>query len=357
MAVTIKDIAAEAGVTPSTVSRALNSRNGVSETIRQKVVTAATRLNYKPNMVARGLVTGRSHSIGLLVSDIRNPFFAELARGAEDAAQAAGYELILCNSDLDREKQMAYFRSLLSKHVSGVLMNSVSVLDASQLSEIHASGVPVAAFTESRRHRFLSTVVCDNFRGGTLAGEYLVGLGHHRMAHLTGSSKHPALAERARGFVKAVHAACPCAEVSVLHGEHNLQGGHKMALRALAARPRVTAISAGNDFIAFGAMRAIFEAGLRVPEDVSLIGFDDVELASVLRPSLTTIRQPTYDMGHAAVEIVLKQARQNKVLPEHRAFDVELVERQSCQGLPGRETELRTEVREAVWDPRRGDSW
>ena len=338
MAVTIKHIAATAGVTPSTVSRALNSRYGVSEPIRQKVLAAAARLNYQPNLVARGLVTGRSHSFGLLVSDIRNPFFAELARGVEDAAQAAGYEVILCNSDLDREKQMAYFRSLISKHVSGVLMNSVSALDAAQLNEIHAAGIPVAAFSESRRHRFLSTVVSDNFRGGALAGAHLTGLGHRAMAHLTGSRQHPALAERTRGFLKAAHAACPGAEVAVYRGEHNLRGGYLMARRALAAARGVTAIFAGNDSIAFGAMRAIFEAGLRVPEDVSLIGFDDLELCSIVRPALTTIRQPTYDMGHAAVEILLKQAKKKGVLPEHRVFEVELVERQSCQALLGRET-------------------
>lgn len=333
MAATIKDIAAAAGVTVSTVSRALNGRYGVSEEIRRKVLSTASRLKYQPNLVARGLVTGRSRSIGLLVSDIRNPFFAELARGVEDAAQAAGYEIILCNSDLDRKKQMTYFRSLLSKRVSGILINTVSGVDTAELSEFEAAGIPVTTLAASPRYRFVSTVVCDNVRGGALAGAYLARLGHRSIAHLTGSRRHPTLSERTRGFLEAVHAACPCAEVKVLRGEHNLRGGHQMARRALEADPRPTAIFAGNDSIAFGAMRAIFEAGLQVPEDVSLVGFDDVEWSSIVRPALTTIRQPIYEVGREAVEILLRQAAANRLIPEHRVFEVELVERQSCRAL------------------------
>jgi DNA-binding LacI/PurR family transcriptional regulator len=333
MPVTITDIAREAGVTPSTVSRALNGRYGISAAVRERVLAAARNLNYKPNLVARGLVTGRSQSLGLLVSDIRNPFFAEVARGAEDEANAAGYDVVLCNSDLDAGKQMAYFRSLLSKRVAGVLMNSVAALNQRQLQEIREAAIPVVTLTASGRHRFLSTVICDNFRGGYLAGEYLARLGHRRVAHLTSLRRHPVLAERARGFAKGLQSVSRDAELLIFRGPHNSRGGYEMAHRAMAAAPGITAMFAANDAVAFGAMKAIFEAGLRVPDDISLIGFDDVELAAIVHPPLTTIRQPGYEMGRAAVEILLRQADREGVLPEHRIFDVELIERQSCRAL------------------------
>lgn len=333
MAVTITDIAREAGVTPSTVSRALNGRYGISTAIRERVISAAQRLDYKPNLVARGLVTGRSQSLALLVSDIRNPFFAEVARGAEDEANAAGYDIVLCNSDLDAGKQMKYFRSLLGKRVAGVLMNSAAALNRAQLQEIREAKIPVVTLTAGGRHRFLSTVICDNLRGGFLAGEYLARLGHRRIAHLTSFRRHPVLAERARGMAKGIQSGASDAEVLVFRGPHNSRGGYEMALRAIAATPRVTAMFAANDALAFGAMKAIFEAGSRVPEDISLIGFDDVELASIVHPPLTTVRQPAYEMGRAAVGILLKQAERDTPLTEHRVFDVELIERQSCRGI------------------------
>ena len=335
MSVTISDIAREVGVTPSTVSRALNGRYGISPAVREQVLAAAQRLNYEPNMVARGLVTGRSQSLALLISDIRNPFFAEVARGAEDAASAVDFDILLCNSDLDAQKQMKYFRSLIKKRVAGILMNSVTALDREQLREIREADIPVVTLTSSGSHRFLSTVVCDNFRGGFLAGECLARLGHRRIAQLTSFRRHPVLAERARGFAKAMQSNCPDAEPLIFRGTHDTRGGYEMAQRVLAAVPRATAIFAANDAIAFGAMKAIFEAGLRVPDDISLVGFDDVELASIVHPPLTTVRQPAYEMGQAAVEILVKQAAREKPLPEHRVFDVELIERQSCRVLLG----------------------
>jgi LacI family transcriptional regulator len=212
-------------------------------------------------------------------------------------------------------------------------MNSVAALNGEQLQEIRDANIPVVTLTAGGRHRFLSTVVCDNFRGGFLAGEHLARLGHRRMAHLTSSRRHPVLAARARGFFKGIQSVCADADIATLRGPHNSQGGYEMAKRALAGSRKLTAVFAANDAIAFGAMKAVFEAGLRVPDDVSLVGFDDVELASIVHPPLTTIRQPGYEMGRAAVEILVKQAGRERPLPEHREFDVELVQRQSCRKL------------------------
>src|SRR5580693_641278 len=143
MPVTIKDVARESGVNISTVSRALNNGYGVNDQTREHVIAVAARLKYRPNRIARGLVTGRSHSLGLIISDIRNPFFAEVARGAEDAAYRAGHDLILCNSDLKADKQIGYFDSLLAKRVDGIVMNSVSVLSHAQQDQLWGAGVPI----------------------------------------------------------------------------------------------------------------------------------------------------------------------------------------------------------------------
>ncbi len=330
--VTIKDVARESGVNISTVSRALNDSYGVHPETREHVIAVAQKLHYRINRVARGLATGRSHTLALIVADIRNPFFAELARGAEDAARAGGCDLVLCNSDLNSDKQMQYVQSLLDKRVDGILMSSVSEFTRSEQDQLAATGVPIVLLNQSAASKSFSTVSSDNVRGGALAAEYLVRLGHRRIAHVTGPRHHGNLTDRARGFVQKVRSASPSSSVTVLHGENSFAGGQALARRLMDKEPDITAIFAGNDMMAFGVVRALLEMGRRVPEDVSLIGFDNVELASVVHPPLTTINQPKYEIGRAATEILLRLAREkDNHAPEYRVLGVELVERESCR--------------------------
>jgi LacI family transcriptional regulator len=331
MAVTIKDVARESGVNMSTVSRALNHGYGVNDQTREHVVAVAARLNYRLNRVAQGLVTGRSHTLALLVSDIRNPFFAEVARGAEDAALAENYDLVLCNSDLDPGKQMQYVRSLLEKRVDGILMNSVAMLDGDQQAQLAVCGVPIVLLNRSVSNRAFSTVCADNETGGALAAQYLLDLGHQKIAHLTGPRQHGNLSDRTRGFVRTLEAAKHPVHPIVLHGRFNFSGGCELTNKLLDEHAGVTAIFAANDVMACGAVRAILDRGLRIPGDLSLIGFDNIELASVIHPPLTTIHQPKYESGRAAVEILLRLARdKSRQAPEHRLLGVQLIERQSC---------------------------
>jgi LacI family transcriptional regulator len=334
MKTTLKDIAREAGLDVSTVSRSLSGSYGVRKETRQHVLEVARKLNYRPNRLARGLVTGQSHTLGLLISDIRNPYFTELARGAEDAAYAAGYDVVLCNSDLDPGKQMRYVHSLLEKRVAGLLMNSVSALSAEDQEELMNSGVPVVLLNQPPEGYNFSTVLANNFEGGFLAGSYLIKLGHRMIAHLTGPRQHGNLTEREKGFLKAVNSSdCEVAPI-IIHGQQNFQGGCEMTEKILAKHPNITAIFAANDIIAFGVIRTVFDKGLQVPEDISVIGFDNVELSSIIRPPLTTIHQSKYEMGQAAVEILLRQGNGNpSSMPEHRVLGVKLIERQSCCAL------------------------
>ena len=332
MPVTIKDIARQSGVNISTVSRALNDAYGVHQETRRHVLAVAARLNYRPNRVARGLATGRSHTLALIVSDIRNPYFAEVARGAEDAARAGGCDLVLCNSDLDPGKQMEYVASLLEKQVDGILMNSVTDLNRKQQDQLAASGVPIVLLNRSATSKSFSTVCADNEAGGVMAAQYLLRLGHQNIAHLTGPRRHGNMTDRARGFLRVLKATNPPRRLTVLHGENSFLGGCTLAKKLLLQQPEVSAIFAANDLIAFGAIRAMLELGRRVPEDISLIGFDNVDLASVVHPPLTTIHQPKYELGRAAVEILLRLAHsKDKPVPEHLLMGVELIERESCR--------------------------
>jgi LacI family transcriptional regulator len=334
MPVTIKDVARESGVNTSTVSRALNNVYGVNAETRKHVMDVATRLKYRTNQMARGLVTGRLHTIGLVVSDIRNPFFAEVARGAEDAAHRAGHDLVLCNSDLKADKQMGYIDSLLAKRVDGIVMNSVAVLNDAQQDQLCASGLPIVLLNRTADCRRFSAVLGDNLQGGEIAGNYLIDLGHTRVAHITGPRAHGNLAGRVKGFLKAFRdRGLP--EPEVLFGEHTFAGGYESANRLLGPDRRATAIFAGNDVLAFGCIRAAIEKGIRIPDDLSIIGFDNVEISQITSPPLTTIDQPKYEIGKAAIEMLLGMIAKDGIRePEHRVIGVRLIERQSCGKVP-----------------------
>ena len=335
MSVTIKDVARESGVNTSTVSRALNNGYGVNHKTRKHVMEVATRLNYRTNQVARGLVTGRSQSIGLVVSDIRNPFFAEVARGAEDAAYRASCDLVLCNSDLKAEKQMGYFDSLLAKRVGGIVMNSVAALSHAQQDQLWAAGVPIVLLNRSSVYRRFSSVLGDNLEGGEIAGNYLIDLGHTKVGHITGPLDHGNLTDRAKGFLK-VFRERGLPEPEVIRGEHTFAGGYESANRLLAPDRKITAIFAGNDVLAFGCIRAAIEKGIRIPDDLSIIGFDNVEMSQITNPPLTTIDQPKYEIGKAAIEMLLNMmAKDGSREPEHRMIGVRLIERQSCRRVSG----------------------
>jgi LacI family transcriptional regulator len=331
--VTLNDIAREAGVNVSTVSRALNMRNGVRKEVRDKVQAVAKRLGYRPNLIARGLVTGRSHSLGLLISDIRNPFFAELVRGAEDAAHASGYHVLLCNSDMDPAKQMEYFWSLINNHVGGILISSIAIFERHEVDQIVGAGVPVVLLNRPKKPGPFSTVLSDNPKGGAIAAEHLAQLGHRNVAVLAGPRRHGNLNDRVNGFLRAFQSKQDGRNALVVPGVNTFAGGYEMTRKLIARKAEFTAIFAASDIIAFGAIRALNEAGLRIPDNISLVGFDDVEMAAIVHPPLTTIQQPKYEIGAAAMEILLKQADKKDVPAEHRIFDVKLIERESCRKL------------------------
>ena len=300
---------------------------------RERVLEAAARMNYRPNRFARGLVTGRSNIMGLIVSDVRNPYFAEVARGAEDAAYAAGCDIVLCNSDLDSRRQMHYIDSLTERRVEGIIMNSVTALTREQQARIENSGIPIVLLNRPKGKTPFSTVCADNEQGGRLAASYLVQLGHRRLAHLTGPRHHDNLSQRAKGFLQTVREHPGTVAPTVVHGVHTVQGGHAMACKLFQEMNGITAVFAANDAVAFGVIKAAIHLRVRIPRDVSLIGFDNVDFASIVHPPLTTIHQSKYDIGASAVDILLRLVSAKDRSPEHRLVGVELVARQSVRDL------------------------
>jgi LacI family transcriptional regulator len=336
--VTLQDVALAAGVTISTASRSLNNAYGVHLETRACVVECARRLNYRPNRLARGLATGHSNVIGLIVSDIRNPYFAEVARGVEDAAYAAGRDVMLCNSDLKPDRQLSYIESLIEKRVDGIIMNSVSALTRNEQFYIANCGVPIVLLNPHTGESRFSTACADNEKGGRIAAEHLLANGHRRLMHFTGPKQHANLTLRTNGFVKKVQKFGQGAEVTVLSAERTSEGGYHLAKQLFSDRSSnwPTAIFTANDAMAFGVIRAAMEMGVSIPGKLSLIGFDDVELAGLVHPPLTTIRQPKYQIGAAALQILLRRVSSGAKEPEHSTFGVELVERKSTRSIQSR---------------------
>ena len=330
--VTLHAVAKAAGVTIATASRSLNDAYGVHPETRARVLQVAKKLRYTPNRFARGLVTGRSDMIGLIVSDVRNAYFAEVARGVEDAALESGRDVMLCNSDLSAERQMKSVISLLDKRAEAIIMNSVATLSRTEQQQIAAAGVPIVLLNRPGREAAFSTVCADNEKGGQLAAECLLRNGHRKVINLTGPKRHANLARRSQAFIKAMSAERGT-QVQTIHAVHTMEGGYQAAAEIFASLKGITAVFSGNDAMAFGVMRAAIEAGVRIPKDISLIGFDDIELAAISFPPLTTIHQPKYAVGRAAVEIVTELLGSGVTTPRHRIVDVKLVERASVAKL------------------------
>jgi LacI family transcriptional regulator len=302
---TLRDVARRAGVAPITVSRAINDSGYVSVKTRARVERAVEELGYVPNRLARSLRLKRTQTLALVVTDITNPFWTTVARGVEDAAQDAGFNLILCNTDESEAKQEQYLDVLLQKQVDGILL--VPARDNEALTGwIQRRAVPVV---------LLDRCVCsgqvDLVRGDSEGGAYqlvrhLISLGHRRIAVLSGPRDVSTAVDRVRGYAEALaEAGLEVRADWVCYGQFSIESGYRVAQQVLTARPCPTALFAVNNFIAIGALRALRDAGLRVPEDMSVVAFDDLISGLVIEPFLTVADQPAYEMGQRAAGLLL----------------------------------------------------
>jgi LacI family transcriptional regulator len=327
--ITIRDVAKKAGVSSQTVSRVLNQRPDVAAQTREKVLQAIADLNYRPSGIARSLRLKSTGTIGLIVPDSSNPFFAELGRAIEKTAFENGCSVILCNSDGDLERESFYIEALVSKQVDGLII--VGANRASRKNPILDGSLPVVVVDRDLNGERFDTVLADNLEGGKKGASYLITLGHERIAFIAGPSGLPTSAARLRGYRRALeeHGIAFQKEL-VVSGDFRYQGSYRAMEKLLKLTPPPTAVFAANDMMAVGAIACIRDHHLRVPEDISVIGFDDIPLASFLNPKLTTIAQPRGEMGRMAVTMLMERL-QDRNLPARRyVLPVTLVERESC---------------------------
>ncbi|MHA6260802.1 LacI family DNA-binding transcriptional regulator [Sporosarcina sp. CAU 1771] len=311
--ITIKDIAKLAGVSITTVSRVLNEKTeGVSKQTREKVLKIIEDINFQPNQLARGLVTKRSKMIGLIVPNISNPFFPELCRGAEDAANEAQYSLIICNSDDQSNKEEHYIRLLREQQVDGVLLSSKDKLSASNEEILSSSKMPFVLLDRGGEVNEHSGIFLDNEVGGFLAGKHLTDLGHRDIACLIGPSEIQNVTNRLTGFRRALsEAGVALNESNVIQGNFQMDHAYENMKNFLEAN-RVTAVFACNDLMACGVYQAAHELNIQIPNQLSVVGFDDISLVNALVPKLTSVRQETYEMGKKAVELLIEQIETDK---------------------------------------------
>jgi LacI family transcriptional regulator len=330
----LRDLARQAGVHPSTVSRVLNGDPAVrvSESTRSNLLRLAAATGYRPNRLARSLKMQRTHIVGMLIPDVANPVFATLLRAVEDAAAAAGYNVILCNTDDNPARLEAHLRTLGEGHVDGLLIATAHFRDAAVALLRHRM-----AYVLVNRHRGDPEddyVVPDDRRGAQLAVDHLVGLGHRRIAHIAAAPDISTAAGRVEGFRAAMagHGLSPRGDLVVEGGLTEAAGERAMRrLLALPAERRPTAVFAVNDLAALGAIAAARDAGLRVPDDLSVVGYNDLFPAGRARPALTTVRVPLQEMGRRAAELLFDRldGAVDAATPAHVVLPVELVVRAS----------------------------
>ncbi|MDQ3129075.1 MAG: LacI family transcriptional regulator [Chloroflexota bacterium] len=311
MATTIADVAHRAGVSTATVSRVLSRAGGARPATRDRVEAAARELGFRPSDVARALKRQSTLTLGLIVTDIENPYFPQLVKAVEDAAIAEGYAMLLCSADDDPDREASYLDVLVERRVDGIIV-AASWLGLSQGAWLANPPLPVVLVNTSAPAVKLPSIGSDNRAGGRLATSHLRSLGHCRFGYLMPPPRNLDAPERLAGVREALAATGlgvdgPDAALAIGHGAPTVIGGEGAMFELLDRSPRPTAIVAYNDLMAIGAMRAIRRCGLRVPEDVSLVGFDDVALAAYVEPALTTLRQETAEMGRWAVAKLTEQ--------------------------------------------------
>ena len=305
----LQEVARRAKVSIATVSRVLNGSDKVVPETRATVEQALRALDYRPSRVARRLRmnNGRAHLVGLIIPDIQNPFYAEIARGVEDAAYAAQYALLLCNSDENPEKERFYLDVMRDESVDGIVLPPFDETDAA-VRAFAQTGIPVVCVDRSLASAKTDLVEVDNHRGAQDAVEHLIARGHRHIGLIEGRTQVSTSRERRRGYLDALaaHGIEPRKEL-MRAGDFKQESGRVLAHELLDLRKPPTALSVCNNLMTVGALAALHQRGLRVPGQVAVVGFDDLPWAEALDPPPTVVRQPAYDVGRQAMELLLKR--------------------------------------------------
>ena len=332
--VTLRDVADLAGVSHQTVSRVINNSDRVRPETRAKVVSAISELGYRPNVIARSMVWGKTHTLGCISPDLTNYVFSKIIESAQAEARRQGF-FILTGSAPALDQVRPLLDELLNRQVDGLMVLNPRDDDRFRLLEpLTQKGLPIVYLKNTPGDDRVSSVTCNDQKGGYQATKYLIDLGHTSIATILGPVNEECTSDRLKGYQKAL------AEIQVtpdkqflIHGDWTAQSGLEAVEKILTVRPRVSAVFAQNDRMAIGAIRGLREAGLRVPEDISVIGYDDIPLTSYFDPPLTTIRQPLDQIGKIGAQLLIDAVRHESYSPKTVKTEPNLVERSTCAPL------------------------
>ncbi|MCP3890787.1 MAG: LacI family transcriptional regulator [Desulfobulbaceae bacterium] len=333
---TMMDVAKLAGVSTATVSRFINSPDTVREATREKINRAMKICNYKYNALARGFATKKSNTIGLIIPTISNPVFADSTQGVQDCADKRKMQVILGNSYYRYEQEEKLVKTLREKQVDGLIITTTN-LKGNVLKILLEENFPFILLFSTVKRGPLSAVGVDNYRGGYLATEHLITLGHKRIGMIAGSF---AITDRSyhrwHGYRQSLkNYGIPYDKEILVQTEYSLAGGRDAVKKLLALKKPPTAVFCSNDYLALGAMKGAREMGLQLPDDLSIVGFDDMQTASYVIPALTTIQQPAYKMGEIAAELLF-QRMESAAKPVQKMLESTLIIRESTTIPPGR---------------------
>lgn len=332
-AASIKEVARHAGVSLGTVSNVLNRPSSVAPATRQRVLDAIAELGYVRNDSARQLRAGQSRTVAIVVLDVANPFFTDVVRGAEQVIEEAGAMLVVCSSGEDRARERRHLELLEEQRVRGVLITPVGHGDQPDLERLHTRGIPVVLVDRGSGHANRCSVAVDDVMGGRLAIEHLLHHGHHRIAYCGGPFTIPQVADRHAGAAAALadHHNTANLQIAPTKGLTVTAGRHAAAeLVTLPTPQRPTAVFCANDLIALGVLQELTARGLRVPDDIAIVGYDDIEFAGAAAVPLSSIRQPREQLGRTAAQLLLEEAN-TATTHRHRhvVFQPELITRHS----------------------------
>lgn len=331
MAITIKDVARIAGVSIATVSAALNDKPGVGADTKFRVLAVAEKLGYELNILASALVTKKTHTIGLIISDISNPFFTKVVRGIEDVANENGFNLVLCNTDEEGQKEKGYLRILQRKQVDGFIIVS-SERNSTHIKSLVEDNVPVVLLDRKLEGIHTDSVVVDNIEGSYKAVSHLINLGHRKIGIIHGPKTIMTGRDRLEGYQRALRDYnLPLDSKYIKEGNFKQEGGYSKTLELLELKDPPSALFVANNLMTLGAFKALKEEGIKIPEKIALIGFDNMEWAPLANPPLTAVSQPIYKLGTSAANLLLSRIKAGASEgAQEIVLKPELVIRESC---------------------------
>lgn len=326
----IRDVAIKAGVSVATVSRVINEKGYVSEEAREKVLKAIDELEYQPSSVARVLAGKKMMTMALILPDISNPFFPELARAVEDVAQKNGFTVFLCNSYDEGQKEKSYIELLKRKYIDGIIFSS-STLSQEDINELVKNKIPIVVVDRAATIKGCSVISCRDYFGASLATEHLIKIGCEKIAHICGPQEYVTAKERLRGYEDTMKKNNLYNPTLVFPGDFSIDGGRQAIRTLLELHPEIDGVFAGNDLMAIGVMKELKSRGKNIPNDVAVCGFDGIQMASVVEPELTTVAQPIYELGALASQIIIDEVMDNCIKSDFYELGVKLIKRDSTK--------------------------